>query len=90
MAKILIMTIQVNLVLNPIGEGHTNSPELKFLLPSQSFLGRHLDFTSFSPWEPHPFFTAWHRYEILFNANCNLCKVKFLLGGPNEIFIAFL
>jgi len=29
--KILIMTIQVNLVPNPSGEGNTNSPELSLL-----------------------------------------------------------
>ena len=31
MAKTLITTIQVNLVLNPSGGGNANSPELNFL-----------------------------------------------------------
>ena len=54
MAKILITTIQVNLVPNPSGGGSTNSPELallKFLpltyVPSQPFLGHHLGFHIF-------------------------------------------
>ena len=53
MAKILITTIQVNLVPNPSGGGNTNSPELLLLkfLPltyhHSHFLAATLDFTSF-------------------------------------------
>ena len=53
MAKILIMTIQVNLVPNPSGGGNANSPELSKLkfLPltyhHSHFLAATLDFTSF-------------------------------------------
>ena len=51
MVKILITTIQVNLV--PLGQLAQNSPELSLLkffiinLPSQPFLGRHLGFHIF-------------------------------------------
>ena len=54
MAKILITTIQVDLVPNPI-EGNTNLPEFSLLnffaisLPSQSFLGCHFDFSHLFP-----------------------------------------
>jgi len=53
-AKILIMTIKVNLVLNCGGEGSTNSPELSLLIfillayHHSHFLADSLDFTSFS------------------------------------------
>ena len=58
MTKILIMTIQLNLVPNPseTGEGSTVSPDLLFLkvLPltyhRRRFLATTFDFTSFSPW----------------------------------------
>jgi len=51
-AKNLVITIQVNLVSNPIGEGNMNSLELlllkfAFSLPSQQFLGSHLRFYIF-------------------------------------------
>jgi len=55
MAKILITTIQVNLVPNPSGEGTTNLPELLLIqffainLPSQPDFGCHFLF--------HVFFT---------------------------------
>jgi len=79
MAKFLIMTIQVNLVPNPMkrGEGNTNSPELLLLkiLPlayhHSHFLAATLDFTSFFTMAflvPHTFFTAglfWIRYILL-------------------------
>jgi len=66
MAKILMLTIQVNLVPNP-REGNTNSLELLLLkiLPlsyhHSHFLATTLDFTSFFTMaflELHPFFTA--------------------------------
>ena len=66
MVKILITTIQVNLV--PLGQLAQNSPELSLLkfLPltyhHNHFLAATLDFTSFFTiafWGPHTFFTAW-------------------------------
>jgi len=67
MAKFLIMTIQVNLVVKR-GEGNTNSPELSLLkiLPlayhHSHFLVATLDFTSFFTMAflgPHTFFYSW-------------------------------
>jgi len=74
MAKFLMMTIQVNLVPNPSGEGNTISPELSLLkifplaCHHSHFLSATLDFTSFLTiafLEPHPFFTAWIRYYYI-------------------------
>jgi len=61
MAKILIMTIQVNLVPNP-GEGNTELSLLKFLVliyHHSYFLAAIVDFTSF-------FTTAFFRAEQFF------------------------
>ena len=68
MAKLLITTIQVNLVRNPSEGGNTNSPELSLLkfLPltyhHSHFLVATFDFTSLFTLaflEAASFFTAW-------------------------------
>ena len=83
-AKILVSTIQVNLVSNPSEPWRRkhNSPELlqifypQLIYHHSHFLAATLDFTFFHPgffW-PHPFFTAWLFWyrPILFTVHVSL------------------
>jgi len=91
MAKILTMTIQVNLVSNH-GEGNSNSPELLLLklLPLlyhySHFSAATLDLTSFLQWRVTNFFSVGLFYYIYIyhtiTHSCNLPNSSFdLIAG---------